>query len=374
MAPAESRPLRVLLAEDSEADFILIRRELVRGGFDVTIQCVDASEPFRLAIEEQDWDIVLSDYSMPRFTALDALTLLRASRQPDIPFIVVSGSIGEERAVAALKEGVANYVLKGNLRSHLVPVVGRELRDASLRRERRDAISALRRAVSARDEFLSIASHELKTPLTSLQLQVQSLLAAAEDDRPLTGDRVQRKLESIVRSSDRLTELVDRLLDITRLTTGRLSLQLEDVDLAALVRDVVSRHRDLLEDARTPLVVDCPPSLVGRWNRERLSMVLSNLLTNAIKYGDHREIRVAVEEDGGDAVVRVTDHGIGISPADHERIFERFERAVPERHYGGFGLGLWLSRQIVEALRGSVEVESAPGQGSTFTVRLPRGI
>jgi signal transduction histidine kinase len=364
----------VLVAEDCEDDFVLVTSELRAGGFDVQTERVDTKDGLRRELEKSSWDIVLSDYAMPQFSALDALEIVRASRHANVPFVIVSGSIGEERAVAALREGAANYVLKNNLRSHLVAVVDRELRDAELRRERGDAVEALRRAVSARDEFLSIASHELKTPLTSLQLQVQSLLEAARIDRPLSDARVTSKLASIARSTARLAELVERLLDITRLTSGRLPLQPEEVDLSALTREVVGRLDDLFADARSTVSVDAAASVVGRWDRERLATVLANLLANAAKYGAGKEISVAVEHATDVACVRVKDRGIGISPADHERIFQRFERAVPERHYGGFGLGLWLSRQIVEAHGGKIAVESVPGEGSTFSVTLPLGV
>src|SRR5919106_4949442 len=167
-------PLRVLIAEDSEDDYLLVLSELRRGGFEVSSWRVQSAGEMARALEAEDWEIVLSDYSMPQFTALNALAVLQGSPRPELPFVIVSGSIGEESAVAALKAGASNFVMKSNL-DRLVPVVQRELRDARVRREREEAFAALEEAVRVRDEFLSIASHELKTPLTAVELPLQGL-------------------------------------------------------------------------------------------------------------------------------------------------------------------------------------------------------
>jgi signal transduction histidine kinase len=226
-----------------------------------------------------------------------------------------------------------------------------------------------RDAVHARDEFLSIASHELKTPLTSLALQSESLLATANR---FGAEALVRKAEVVGRNVDRLTRLVASLLDITRITAGRLELDLEDVDLAALAGEVVDRFQDEAARAGCAIALDAPGPVVGRWDRLRLDQVLTNLLSNAVKYAPGQPVSVRVSGDGARAELTVRDRGIGVSEADQRRIFDRFERAVSRRNYGGFGLGLWIVRQIAEALGGSVRIESAPGEGSMFTVELPR--
>jgi signal transduction histidine kinase len=224
-------------------------------------------------------------------------------------------------------------------------------------------------ALQERDDFLSIASHELKTPLTSLLLQSEALRNSA---RRTDADAVVHKAEVIRRNVDRLSRLVSSLLDLSRIAAGRLEIELEDVELGALVREVATRFEEQAERAGCALVVDTPSEpVVGRWDGLRLDEVLTNLLSNAIKYGTGRPVELRVRRDGDLARVAVRDHGIGISEADQRRIFERFERAVSKRHYGGFGLGLWISRQIVQSLGGDVHVESALGKGSTFTVELP---
>ena len=230
-----------------------------------------------------------------------------------------------------------------------------------------------REAVRARDEFLSIASHELKTPLTTLQLQVQGLarkLKSSVEKPALQG--LAARVATSERQVERLTALINNLLDISRITAGRLDLDLEPVDLAAVAKEAAARFGEDLARAGCVLELRAEGECVGQWDRLRLEQVVTNLLSNAAKYGAGRPIEIEV--DGGEATARfsIRDHGIGI-PAEHQaRIFERFERAVSDRHYGGLGLGLWIVRQIVDALGGTIRVESRAGAGSTFTVLLPR--
>jgi len=232
--------------------------------------------------------------------------------------------------------------------------------------------SELKQAVHARDEFLSIASHELKTPLTPILLQAQLLRrAAVAHPEGIPSAQVASRAELISRSIDRVADLVNTLLDVSRITADRLDLTLAEVNLAALARDVVERHRDAREASGSTLTVHAGEAAVGTWDRLRLDQIVTNLVSNAIKYGRGQPIGVYVERLPDAAVLRVVDEGIGIAPADQARIFERFERAVSVRHYGGFGLGLWIVRQLVEALGGTIRVQSELGVGSTFEVRLP---
>jgi PAS domain S-box-containing protein len=226
-------------------------------------------------------------------------------------------------------------------------------------------------AIRLRDDFLSIASHELRTPLAALQLQVLSVLRASnKGPATLSSEWVSSRAAKAASNVERLSSLVDKLLDVTRLTSGHLELHLEEVDLAAITRDVAERFLDQLHASR--LTVHAEHPVVGRWDRFRLEQVVTNLVANAIKYGRGQPVELEVTATFGEARLRVTDQGIGISPELQARIFDRFERAVSSRQYGGFGLGLWISRQIVEAMGGRITVESQPDVGSTFAVLLPR--
>lgn len=251
--------------------------------------------------------------------------------------------------------------------------LARELADrAALAVDNARLFADAQEAIRARDDFLSIASHELRTPLTPLQLHLDDLRRRVGGD----GDwhepaRLARKLDTVGRQVERIASLVERLLDISRITQGRLHLELEDLDLAATVREVAERLVRAAASSDVRLEVDAPRPVVGRWDRLRLDQIITNLITNAIKFGAGKPVTIQVAEVGGLATMTVRDRGIGIPPEDQARIFERFERAVSTRHYGGFGLGLWIVRQVVEALGGRITVESQPGEGALFTVTLP---
>jgi PAS domain S-box-containing protein len=228
------------------------------------------------------------------------------------------------------------------------------------------------RALQAREDFLVIASHELKTPLTSLHLAVQALLrrarAAGADERSPPRDL----LGAVERSSARIGALVDDILDISRVTAAAPVPALQQVDLRAVVEEVVGSSAELLRAAGCATRLEARGPTDGRWDRRWLVRIVSNLLSNAAKYGRGRPVELDVE--GDDATVRLTvrDHGIGVPAPEQARIFQRFERAVSVQYYGGFGLGLWIVRRMVEALGGAVRVDSRVGEGAAFTVSLPR--
>jgi signal transduction histidine kinase len=227
-------------------------------------------------------------------------------------------------------------------------------------------------AVQVRDEFLSVASHELKTPLTPLRLKLQAMRrTATQVGEPKEPERLLAHLDVAERQVSKLNRLIESLLDVSRISAHRLELDLEDVDLAEVVREVVGRFEPEALKAECEVRVHTPPSVIGRWDRMRLEQVVTNLLSNALKYGAGKPVALDVETDGDHAVLIVRDQGIGIAAGNLSRIFDRFERAVSERHYGGLGLGLYITRQIVEALGGGIVAQSTPERGSTFIVTLP---
>lgn len=248
------------------------------------------------------------------------------------------------------------------LAEELAARAGLAVDNARLHREAQDAIHF-------RDEFLSIASHELNTPLTPLKLQLGTLRRHTH-----TPEKTAAKLEIAERQVDRLTNLVRQLLDVSRITAGRLELEREHFDLRAVVQDVTARLEEQLARSGARVAITPGPPVLGFWDRLRMDQIATNLVSNAVKYGDGKPVEVEVSTRAGIARLAVSDHGIGIA-ADHQaRIFGRFERAVSSRNFGGFGLGLWIVRQIVEASGGTIAVASTPGLGSTFTVELPTGV
>jgi signal transduction histidine kinase len=358
--------LRVLVLEDDEDDFELLRREITRIGWTQAATRVQSRDELIAALEARQYDLVISDWSMPGFDALGALNVLR-EQNVDLPFIIVSGTIGEEAAVRALKAGASDFVAKGNLQ-RLGASILRELREVKTRDERRDAVEALRLAVQVRDEFLTLAGHELRTPLTTLRLQVQAILRARGRGEPVQG--MEERLRLLERGTHRLHELVDRVLDISQVAQQGIALERKPCDLSHIVNDVVARFVEAGAVAQFDVVTPGPVS--GNWDDVRLETVVTNLVSNALKYGQGRPVRIEVEDLGGEARLSVHDQGIGIAKSDQQRIFERFNRAASGRSYAGFGLGLWLVRQIAQAHGGSVTLNSEPGAGSTFTVRLPK--
>jgi PAS domain S-box-containing protein len=233
----------------------------------------------------------------------------------------------------------------------------------------REVEELLRSAVRQRDEFLSLASHELRTPLTALTLQLQSArrkLGASADPA------VTKKLDVAIRQGGRLGALIEELLDVSRIVSGRLRLHLDRFDLHELVRETTERLADFAARAGCAIEFRSEGAVFGHWDRARIEQVLVNLLTNAVKYGAGLPIEVELHADHDAAEVRIRDRGIGIDADDQARIFDRFEQAVSPKHYGGLGLGLYITREIVHAHGGTVTVESSPGEGAVFRVRLPR--
>lgn len=371
-----TQALKVLLVEDSPEDAERILEELRRAGYELTSDRVDDLRGIERALTEQRWDLVISDYGMPTLSGLDALRLAQ-KHAPDVPFILISGSVGEELAVQAMKAGVHDYLFKDRL-ARLPSAVRRELREAEARRERAQAreererlLRELEEAVRARDQFIGIASHELKTPLTSLSLHVQKLelLLGAGTFSP---ESLRPRIELLRRQSERLNALINDLLDVGQLSKGPLQLNRQPISVTQLVREVCARHRDALQRVGCDLTVELQDEVTASVDASRLEQVLGNLLSNAAKYGPGKPVRVALEKAGSELRLSVRDHGIGIDPDDRERIFGRFERAVSDHHYGGLGMGLWIVREIVQAHGGRVGAESVPGAGATFTVLLPR--
>ncbi|HVY61896.1 MAG TPA: PAS domain S-box protein [Planctomycetota bacterium] len=228
-------------------------------------------------------------------------------------------------------------------------------------------------AVRLRDTFISVASHELRTPLAAVGLhaEILSRRVARAGEEAIRCDAIAPTAQAIARNLDRASRMVDQLLDVSRIRLGQFTVAPEEMDFAALGREVAARFRDQAAKAGSELRLRAEGAIPGRSDPGRIEQVLANLLANAIKFGAGKPVDLEVAPGAGRVRFRVRDQGIGISPEDQGRIFERFERAVSDQHFGGFGLGLWIARQLAAALGGTVRVESAPGRGATFDLDLP---
>lgn len=233
-----------------------------------------------------------------------------------------------------------------------------------LLRWERDTRKQLSDAVSARDEFIAVAAHELRNPLHVVHLTLQ-LLQRASTDSPRMAELVEKAGFQL----RRLNTLVERLLDVTRVRSGTFELFRENFDMSVLVREIVARFAN--EPPATRIALEVDATIRGSWDRLRIDQVLTNLLSNAVKYGTRNPIGISASSDGSRVTVKVRDEGIGIGEEELPRIFDRFERLNAGSGREGLGLGLWIAKIIVEAHGGAILAESEVGKGSVFTVTLP---
>lgn len=289
-----------------------------------------------------------------------------------VPMVTTEG-----HCIGALLMGRHNTVLSYDetdlaLSEWIASHAAMKLETASLYRDLREANRRLDAAVQARDTFISIASHELRTPLSTLKLHAQMLhRQAIRKPEAITAEALRPKLKSMDHQVDYLDQLVDQLLDVSRIIEGGLGVRWQACDLGEIVDEVITRFSYQTEQVGSAVEVQGLSSLVGTWDRERLDHIVTNLFSNAIKYGQGNPITIGLFQDGAYAVLHVVDQGQGIAEKAQKRIFERFERAVDRRGQKGLGLGLWIVREYVESLEGTVDVDSQLGQGSRFTIRIP---
>jgi two-component system sensor histidine kinase EvgS len=403
-----SKSLRLLLIEDSADDAELLLRELRRFGFSVNHTRVEEASTMQHQLETQPWDLVLSDYSLPNFDATRALSVLKASGV-DLPIIIVSGTLGEEAAVSAMQGGAQDFILKSKL-ARLGPAIDRALRDAGERRARRFAEQRFRereaqvreelelrvrertaelartneellaardaseQASRAKSRFLANMSHELRTPLNAI-IGLSELLEQ-EIPGPL---QVKQKeyVEQVASSGRHLLTLVNDILDLSKVEAGFLRLTRNWLHPETVFESVLGSVRSLANRRGLTLLVEHSQGL-PKFNVDpaRMKQVLFNLLSNAIKFTEPGgTVWLRARAEGRTMLIEVQDTGMGISPADVPKLFREFEQI--EAKHGpkpeGTGLGLALSKVLIEAHGGEISVASMPGKGSTFTVRVPIG-
>jgi signal transduction histidine kinase len=365
-------PIRVLLVEDSEDDAALVVRELRRGDYAPAVKRVETEATMRAALDDP-WDVIISDYSLPQFSGPAALALLKTTGL-DIPFIVVSGAIGEDVAVAAMKAGAHDYLMKGNL-ARLVPAIQRELREAEERRRRRlaeEERAALEQAARRAEKLAALGTlaaglaHELNNPIGIICSRIEVMLLEAAS----TGlsDGIRSDLKVLHRNAERVARIAQGLLSFSRHSPETYAaVQLNDVVRETLLlaeRQVTRTGVSLRVDVEDPL-----PPIHGNGNA--LEQVLLNLITNASAAMEAPgEVSIATRRhpDRPDFVqLIVADTGCGIPPDIVPRIFDPFFSTKPR----GTGLGLSISHGIVREHGGTIDVESTAGQGTRFSITFP---
>jgi signal transduction histidine kinase len=361
--------LRVLTVEDSENDALFILHELRKSGYDVTSQRVDTPESMNEALNEKTWDIVISDYAMPRFSMPAALSMVQ-EKGLDLPFIIVSGAIGEEAAVAAMRAGASDYVMKGNL-ARLVPAVERELREAEIRRERRRAEEALRQSEKLRalGEMASGVAHDFNNVLAIILGRAQLALEDLVDPQ---ADKAKRSIQVIEQSALDAARTVRRLQEFTRVKRAR---PFEMVNLNQLLEGalemVESRRVELNETKGITIEIDATLDAVApvAGDAAELREALLNILFNAMDaMPDGGTIKATSERKNGSVAISISDTGMGIPEDIKGKLFDPFFTTKAAK---GSGLGLSVTYGIVSRHGGSIEVDSALGKGATFTIKLP---
>ena len=293
----------------------------------------------------------------------------------DIPIILLTSG-GAKNRQQKIKHLEA-FISSGNvtlLERPLLPLTLLSATQVALRSRRRqfqvkELLSAQVEATKVRDEFISIASHELKTPLTSLKLHTQMTKRQATKVEIFTTEKFQKQLDYTINQIDRLNKLVDDMLDISRISTGKLNLQKSDLNLSQLLTELIDRFMPQFELAGNTVHVEIKPDVIGHWDAYKMEQVINNLFSNAIRYSPYKPVHIKLESNNDQATLSIRDEGVGIAPENLERIFERFERAAMQN--SGLGLGLYITRQIVELHHGKISVSSELGKGSTFLIELP---
>jgi signal transduction histidine kinase len=373
-----TKSLRILLLEDSPIDAELTLAAMADGGIACEPVRVETGLDFRAALEEGGFDLILADYALPSFDGVSALNIAQ-SVAPEIPFIFVSGTLGEELAIETLKSGATDYVVKQRI-DRLVPSVQRALREAAERGERHRAEQELMKAKElaeaanrAKDQFLAVLSHELRTPLTPVLASVYAL----EDQEDISPSN--RALVEIIRRNVELeARLIDDLLDLSRVNNGKLQLSFQEVDIHGAIEHVLENCRSDISEKGLHLALDLRATRTFvRADSARLQQVIWNLIRNAVKF----------TSTGGNIIVRtsnigatrerirldICDDGIGMDAAMMPRIFDAFEQGGEQitHRFGGLGLGLSISKVLVDMHGGTlVAASEGRGRGSTFTIEL----
>ena len=412
------KPIQVLIIEDNLDDAKMEIDELISGGFDIVYEIIETRKAMREGLKNKTWDCIISDFSLPQFTGLDALAELKETGM-DIPFILISGNIGEEIAVAAMKAGAHDYIMKDNM-SRLIPAFDRELKEAELRRQKRLSEEALKESIQdlkiqnaefhalnmeylkineeliesldyirninselivsknkaeesdkLKSAFLANMSHEIRTPLNGI-LGFSSILM----DPELSKENAKKYIGIIDSSGQQLLTIINDILDISKIEAGQIPISLEVLNINQTLKELLQQFMKEAELKNLVLILysdHLKETILIKTDANRFRQVFCNLLSNAIKFTSEGKIEFgfALKDDLIEFYVK--DSGIGIATEDQSIIFKPFRKvASTTTHlYAGTGLGLAISKALVEKLGGTITLKSSPQKGSTFIFTIP---
>jgi len=380
---AEGVPLHVLIVEDSETDTELLLHHLKREGFKPVHTRVDTAETLKDALKRSTWDIVVSDYEIPGFDGLSALSIVRKA-SVDLPFIILSGAVGEEAAVEIMRLGAQDFITKGNT-ARLVPAINRELSKTKLRSERRRAnrlarrleteklvVARMKEIDQLKDHFVEAVTHELRTPMTPLMSAIELILDG--DTKNLTPQQT-KLLEMMQRNVKRLSSFSADIFLLSRIHRGYQTLYPQILSLRETGIPIVRLFKQKAEEKNISISVDIPSEIRVFADAVALTQIITNLLNNAIVHTrEGTEMTIGAKAADGNLVqVFVSDDGEGIPQESIGNVFDRFYQVNRKSGpgYRGIGLGLSVCKALTQKMGGDITVESQQGKGTTFRFTLP---
>lgn len=360
-----SEKLHALIVEDDASDIELVVHALSKGGLVVERDAVQTASDFTERLRKKSYEVVLADYRLPGWNGLEALEILR-QEELDIPFIVVSGALGELKAVECIKQGAADCVLKDHL-ARLPNSVRRAIREKKLRDENRKALQELARSNRDLEQFAYVASHDLQEPLRMVATYTQLLAERYQGKLDANADKY---IHYAVDGAVRMQMLVQDLLTFSRV--GRGGIEPKPVDVKEVVDGVLLNLQAAVEESGAQIGCESLPTVVA--DRLLLSQLFQNLIANGIKFRGPATPRIQVSaiQEEREWIFSVRDNGIGIAPEYAEMVFVIFKRLHTQAEYPGSGIGLAICKKIVEQHGGRIWLEAEEGPGCTFKFTLPR--
>jgi signal transduction histidine kinase len=360
----EVQPLRALIVEDQPDDIELMQRALREAGFEVQGDSVQDEEAFQEAVRKNSYDVVLADYNLPQWNGMEAVAALRREGL-DIPVIVVTGALGEIKAVECLREGAADYVLKDHL-PRLPGSVRRAVQEKKLREENKRGQEDLARSNHELEQFAYVASHDLQEPLRMVASYTQLL---AERYRGKLDENADKYIHYAVDGATRMQALIEDLLAFSRV--GRPGIELQNTDCNTVIEIACKNLERAIQESAARIEHERLPVIVA--DTRLFVQLFQNLIGNAVKFRGKETpvIRITAEKENQEWTFVVADNGIGIAPEHAKTVFQIFKRLHTHTEYPGSGIGLSICQKIVEQHGGRIWVESAPGQGAAFKFVVP---